>query len=34
MVRWDRFGPLLRDPVDMLRDVYGWGTPHYAGDSW
>lgn len=30
-VRWDRLGPLLRDPADTLREVYGWGTPQYAG---
>jgi hypothetical protein len=29
VVRWDRFSPLVTDPTDILRDVYGWGTPAF-----
>ncbi|MGC9969948.1 MAG: DUF6603 domain-containing protein [Bryobacteraceae bacterium] len=31
VVRWDRFGPLFTDPAGLVRDVYGWGTPHFDG---
>lgn len=33
VVRWDRFAPLLSDPSDALRDVYGWGTGAFAGND-
>ena len=32
-VRWDRFSTLLRDPTGILRDVYGWGTADFKGNT-
>jgi N-acetylneuraminic acid mutarotase len=29
VVRWDRLGTLLTDPVQLFREVYGWGTPGF-----
>jgi len=29
VVHWDRMGTLVTEPSDLLRDVYGWGTPAY-----
>ena len=26
-VHWDRIGRLLSDPVQLMKDVYGWGSP-------
>jgi hypothetical protein len=26
-LRLDRLGKLFKDPLDLLKDVYGWGTP-------
>ena len=26
-VHWDRIGTLFSDPVQLMKDVYGWGTP-------
>ena len=26
-LRLDRLGPLVNDPLSLLKDVYGWGTP-------
>ncbi len=33
VVRWDRFGPLLKDPTGILSEVYGWGTPDFKGNT-
>jgi hypothetical protein len=33
VVRWDRLGTLLSDPASVLKEVYGWGTPAYAGNQ-
>ena len=33
VVRWDRFGPLLKVPTGILSEVYGWGTPDFKGNT-
>lgn len=32
VVRWDRFATLFDDPSELLREVYGWGTPQFDGE--
>ena len=32
VVHWDRLGTLFTDPADLMRDVYGWGTPDFKGN--
>ena len=29
VLRFDRFGPLFDDPVGVVEEVYGWGTPGF-----
>jgi hypothetical protein len=33
IVRWDRLTLLLSDPVRLLREVFGWGSPAFAADG-
>jgi hypothetical protein len=33
VVRWDRLAVLLTDPVRLLREVYGWGSPDFSGPA-
>jgi hypothetical protein len=33
VVRWDRIATLLTDPVQLFRDVYGWGTADFDADA-
>jgi hypothetical protein len=32
VVRWDRLSTLFTDPTQLIRDVYGWGTPNFRGN--
>jgi hypothetical protein len=32
-VRWDRLSLLFSDPAGLMRDVYGWGTTDFRGNS-
>ena len=32
VVRWDRLSTLFTDPTQLMRDVYGWGTPNFRGN--
>ena len=32
-VRWDRLSALFTDPANVMRDVYGWGTPNFRGNA-
>ena len=32
VVRWDRLSTLFSNPTDLMRDVYGWGTPAFDGN--
>jgi hypothetical protein len=33
IIRWDRLALLLTDPVRLLREVFGWGSPAFAADG-
>lgn len=33
IVRWDRLALLLTDPVRLVRETFGWGTPDLAVDA-
>jgi uncharacterized protein DUF6603 len=32
VVRWDRLATLFTNPTQLMRDVYGWGTPNFRGN--
>ena len=32
VVRWDRLSTLFTDPTQLMREVYGWGTPNFRGN--
>jgi hypothetical protein len=31
-VRWNRLSTLFSDPTQLMREVYGWGTPNFRGN--
>lgn len=33
VVRWDRISALFSEPAQLMRDVYGWGTPQFDADA-
>ena len=32
VVHWGRLATLFTDPTQLMRDVYGWGTPNFRGN--
>ena len=33
VVRWERLATLFTDPTQLMREVYGWGTPTFRGNQ-
>src|SRR5215203_4251867 len=33
VLRWDRLANLFTDPTQLVREVYGWGTPNFRGNQ-